>query len=76
MSKLTAAFVEAVYWFLIFLSPTIVAVIISAFIYFSNTDNYIIALAVLGIGVISGIFLAERIRRKYGCSNFMGRISE
>ncbi len=74
MIKLFEAIVEAVYWFLIFLSPTLVAVVIAAVVYFNNEEQATIPLVILGVGFLTGVLLAERIRRKYGCSTFYARL--
>lgn len=34
----------------------------------------IIAIIIGNIGILSGIIFAEKIRRKYGTSNFFGRL--
>jgi hypothetical protein len=64
---------EVIYWIQIFISPVIVSVIVAAIVYFNNTNNYIAAIGIIVLGVILGIFFAERIRRKHGTSTFMGR---
>lgn len=74
MIKLFEAIVEAVYWFLIFLSPMLIATVIAAVVYFNNEEQIVLPLAILGIGFVGGVLLAERIRRKYGCSTFYARL--
>lgn len=74
MIKVFEAIVEAVYWFLIFLSPMLVAVVIAAVIYFNNEAQVILPIVILGVGFVCGVVLAERIRRKYGCSTFYARL--
>lgn len=75
MIKLLETLVEAIYWLLIFLSPMLIATVIAGVIYFSNGEQITIPLVVLGIGFVAGVFLAERIRRKYGCSTFYSRLN-
>lgn len=65
---------EIIYWIQIFISPVLVSAIIAAIIYFNNTNAYLLAIGVIVLGVILGVFFAERIRRKYGTSAYMGSI--
>jgi hypothetical protein len=64
---------EVVYWIQIFISPVLVSAIIAAIVYFNNTNNYLSAIGILVLGVILGVFFAERVRRKSGTATFMGR---
>lgn len=75
MIRLLENLVEAVYWLLIFLSPMLIATVIAAVIYFSNGEQITIPVVVLGVGFVVGVLLAERIRRKYGCSTFYSRVN-
>jgi len=45
-----------------------------AFLIYNKTENLIVAIILILIGVINGILLAEFIRRKYGLESFFGRI--
>ncbi len=65
---------EVIYWFQIFLAPFIPLSIISIIIYFNNTNDGWLCILLMIIGAILGIILAERIRRKYGTTTYMGRI--
>ena len=67
---------EAIYWLQIFLCPTAIMGGIGFLIHLSyNTDWSLILLIVLAsVGALLGIFFAERVRRRIGCSAFMGRI--
>jgi hypothetical protein len=74
MEKVFNAIIEVVYWILFFLSPFLISAIISVIIYFNNPSNHWLPIGILIIGVITGILLAERIRRKYGTATYMGRL--
>jgi hypothetical protein len=65
---------EIIYWIQIFISPLLVSVIIAAIAYFNIPNNYWLPSGILIIGAIVGIIFAERIRRKYGTTTFMGRL--
>ena len=63
-------FIQIMYWLQAFASPFLVSAVIAFIIYTKNETNKIIAIAVLFIGVLAGILLAEYIRKKYGLSTF------
>jgi hypothetical protein len=65
--------VEALSWLAIFIAPTMIGLVIGVYLYF-KTGNYTLTLIPAVIGVVTGVLFAERIRRKYGCSNFFGRL--
>jgi hypothetical protein len=73
MNKLFEILVELWYWFLIFLSPFIFFGVISLVI-IANTSFVYLSFFNLLLGFILGILLAEKIRRKYGCSFYIGKI--
>jgi hypothetical protein len=74
MSKFFQTLFEIICWILIFISPLLILFIIAAIIYFNNTANQWLPITIISIGVILGILFAERIRRKYGTTNFMGSL--
>jgi len=65
---------EVVYWIQLFLAPFLPLSIIGIIIYLNNTTYSWLCIALMIIGGVLGIMLAERIRRKYGASTYMGRI--
>lgn len=73
MFKLISILIEAVYWLMLFLCPVIVLGI-AAFVVYLKYNNTAVAIIIGTIGTILGIWFAERIRRKYGTSNFYGRL--
>ena len=74
MSKIFEIFVEIISWIAIFTSPVLGFGVAAAIIYFTNTNNWILAIIIALVGIIIGAFWAENIRRKVGCSNFLGKI--
>ncbi|HWY98804.1 MAG TPA: hypothetical protein VNY36_06945 [Bacteroidia bacterium] len=74
MNKFFNIAIEIIYWILFFLSPFLIFTIIAVILYLNNPINHWLPVALLIIGVISGIILAERIRRKYGTANYMGTL--
>ncbi len=74
MQKVFSFIIESFYWFLTFLSPFLGFGLVGLFL-ITAVKLPIIALCILlVVGGVLGILLAERIRRKYGCSNYWGRI--
>jgi len=65
---------EIIYWFQIFLAPFLPLSIIGIIIYFNNTNYGWLCILLMILGIIFGILLAERIRRKYGTTTYMGRV--
>jgi len=74
MNKLFNIVIEIIYWILFFLSPFLAFTIIAVIFYLNNPSNHWLPVTLLIIGVISGIVLAERIRRKHGTANYMGTL--
>jgi len=66
--------VEIISWIAIFLSPVLGFGVAGAAIYFSNPNHWILAMIVASAGVIIGVVWAENVRKKIGCSNFLGKI--
>lgn len=65
---------EIIYWIKIFLSPFIIFLFIALAIYFSNEELLWISVLLSIIGLVLGIVYAERIRKKHGTTQYMGRI--
>jgi uncharacterized membrane protein YfcA len=65
---------EVIYWIQIFLAPFLPLSIIGVIIYFNNVNYSWLCIVLIIIGAVLGIILAERIRRKYGTTTYMGRI--
>ncbi len=71
--KIVEWLVRIVFWLQAFAGPVILFGLIT-FLVYNKTENIIVAIILISIGVISGILLAEFIRRKYGLESFFGRI--
>lgn len=65
-------FIEAIYWFGIFLSPVLMTVlligIVSSIFGFHGYYCWLLL-----PGAMAGILLAEYARKKYGCSNYWSK---
>ena len=70
--KIFILFIEFLSWILIFLSPVLFCVLLFFILYsiYENASFFYI----IFVGIIAGILLAETIRKKKGCSNFLGDI--
>ena len=71
--KIMAWFVRLLFWLQAFAGPVILFGLI-AFVVYNKTGNMNLAIILLSIGFLAGIFLAEFIRRKFGLENFFARI--
>lgn len=70
--------IELVNWIKIFLSPFIISVVI-AILLFLSSENYwlqILSGIIVIIGIITGVFFAEKVRKKHGTERFMAKIYE
>jgi hypothetical protein len=74
MQKIFHFVIELFSWILVFLSPVLAFGFAAVAIYITNVKNVIISILVFSVGIIIGVILAERIRRKSGCANYLGRI--
>ncbi|MCU0433204.1 MAG: hypothetical protein MUC87_07120 [Bacteroidia bacterium] len=76
MQRFIQFFVEGVFWMQLFLFPLFLASIPAVIIFNSSTENWVVptVIAILAVGAATGIWLAQRTRRKYGsCARFFGR---
>jgi uncharacterized membrane protein YfcA len=74
MSRILAFFIESIFWLQIFLCPVIISAGIGFLIISNWQDLLPLAAFILLIGIVAGILIAERIRKKYGCSRYLSRI--
>lgn len=65
---------EIIYWIKIFLSPFIIFLFIALAIYLFNEELLWISVLLTIIGTVLGIIYAERIRKKHGTTQYMGKI--
>lgn len=70
--KIFMFFVNAVYWLHLFIVPVMVFSFAAFWIYAKDDSNMVYALLLVLAGILLGIFIAEKVRRKYGLSNFFG----
>jgi hypothetical protein len=71
--KIFEWFIRMLYWLQAFVASVIFFGLVALLIY-SKTENKTIALFLLSIGFLGGIFLAEFIRRRYGLEDFFAGI--
>jgi len=74
MNKLFHGVVEIIFWVAIFCSPLLIGAAIAFIIYINAPKLEWLSIGVGSLGVLTGILVAERIRRKYGCTQFMSRL--
>ncbi len=74
--KFISFFVEMIYWIQIFLCPTIFIGAIGLACYGSmkNPTGMFLFFVFIVLGIGTGIYFAERVRRRIGCSTFMSRV--
>ena len=70
--KLSATLIEWFYWVLLLLCPFLIIGALGLLL--GMQIDYRIFYASLPIGFVLGIVFANRIKRKYGTSNFYGRL--
>jgi uncharacterized membrane protein YfcA len=74
MKKAFDIFIELIFWIAIFASPFLVCAAIAVIIYSSNKNLWWLSIIIGAIGIAAGIFFAEKIRKKYGCENYISKI--
>lgn len=74
MKKIFEILIEVIYWIAIFASPVLLSLFIGIVICINNEKLLWLSICICSIGIIFGIFLAERIRKKYGCARYIARI--
>ena len=68
-------FINLIYWLWIFIIPSGILCFIGYWIYAKDSSNIALSIILSIIGILSGIFFAEKVRKKHGLSNFFSRIS-
>jgi hypothetical protein len=74
--KIFMFFINSIYWLWAFCVPLLICGIPGWFLYEKSSKNLPYAILLLIAGIAGGIFLAERIRKREGLSNFFSRLSE
>ena len=74
--KFISFFVELIYWIQIFLCPTLLigAIGLACYGYLKGPTGSLLFFAFIALGIGTGIYFAERVRRRIGCSTFMSRV--
>lgn len=69
--------IEIINWIKIALSPIIISLFLATIVFFYFENFWLKALAGLIVltGLVVGIMLAEKIRKKHGTENFMAKVS-
>lgn len=76
MIKVLETIPKLISWVQIFFAPFIVSVIIAAIVYLANPEsNIIFSSLILLVGFVTGVLLAERIRKRQGTEAFMTRVN-
>ena len=74
MKKVFDILTELIFWIAVFASPFLLGVVIGTLIYIPNESLLWLSIIIVAIGFFTGLFIAEKIRKKYGCSNYMSKI--
>jgi len=74
MQKVFHFIVELSFWFLLVLSKILIILLLLLILNSLIEINNYINLTVSILGLIYGIYYAEKIRKKYGCSAYWSRI--
>jgi hypothetical protein len=74
MIRFAKFLINLVFWIQAFAGPVLVMGLIALFVYSKGEKFKLLAIIIQVTGVITGIIVAELIRRKYGLDNFFGNI--
>jgi uncharacterized membrane-anchored protein len=73
--KLMMFLVDAIYWLGIFIVPSGIIGFFALWLYIDNAIGITLSILIATVGIVSGILLAEYIRKHYGLNNFFSRTS-
>ena len=73
--KLMMFLVNTIYWLGLFIVPSGIIGFIALWLYIDNYIGMFLSILLGVIGIVSGILLAEYIRKHYGLNNFFSRLS-
>ena len=73
--KLFMFFINSIFWAWLFIIPTGLLSFFGLWLYLNDESNlpWLIFLSV--IGIVLGIIIAEKVRKRYGLSRFFSRLS-
>ncbi|HEX7906298.1 MAG TPA: hypothetical protein VF487_20630 [Chitinophagaceae bacterium] len=69
-------FINSVYWLWAFFVPVIITGTPAWLFYDSSSANLVYGIILLLIGIVAGIWFAERIRKSHGLSTYFSSLSE
>lgn len=72
--KILEFFINTIYWLWIFIVPSGVLSFLGFWLYQKESKNLTLSILLSIAGIILGIYFAEKVRRKYGLSNFFSGI--
>lgn len=72
--KIFMFFINAIFWIWLFIVPAGILGFIAVWLYVKSSQNLVYSIIIGLVGVITGIILAEHVRKKYGLDNFFGRL--
>jgi uncharacterized membrane protein YeaQ/YmgE (transglycosylase-associated protein family) len=67
-------FINAIFWLWLFIVPTGILGFLALWLYLKTKNNLPYSIILGLVGIVLGVLLAEYVRKKYGLSNFFGRI--
>jgi hypothetical protein len=73
--KLMMFIVNSIYWLWLFIVPSGIIGFIALWLYINNAIGIYLSIFMGVTGLISGVLLAEYIRKHYGLNNFFSRLS-
>lgn len=74
MIRLVKFIIQLVFWIQAFAGPVLVMGLVALFVYSKGENFRTLAIVIQVIGIVTGVVVAEIIRRKYGLDNFFGNI--
>ena len=74
MKRVFEIVVETIFWLAIVASPLLLTGAIGLLVYISNERMLWLGIVVCLAGLITGIVLAEKVRRNFGCANYIGKL--
>ncbi len=73
--KVIIFIINAIYWLGIFIVSAGIICFLSVWFYINYDISFFLAILIGAIGILSGILLAEYVRKHYGLNNFYSRPS-
>ena len=67
---------EILNWIVIFISPTLIGLIVGLLVYFNLDGDFgkVVGIFIIILGIVGGVKFAECARKKEGTNNFMTRL--